>query len=157
MARAVRVREAPIMSTWLQTEAEKAFGRATRSHARARLVSHLRRCGGACLRLAVAEPAAPGRGFPARSGRGVREIPLESITGTLEPHRAEQFDPAFRPAAIVRERWQRIWLAEARGAVLPPISVVPAGDGFAVRDGHHRVSVALARGAVTIDAVVSAS
>ena len=103
MARAVRVGEAPIMSTWLQTEAEKAFGRATRSRARARLVSHLRRCGGACLRLAVAEPAAPAR----RAGRGVREIPLESITGTLEPHRAEQFDPAFRPAAIVRERWQR--------------------------------------------------
>ncbi len=97
-----------------------------------------------------------GRARAAAPDRGVREIPLESITGTLEPHRAEQFDPAFRPAAIVRERWQRVWLAEARGAVLPPISVVPAGDGFAVRDGHHRVSVALARGAVTIDAVVSA-
>jgi len=152
MARAVRVGEAASMSTWLQTEAEKAFGRATRSRARARLMSHLRRCGGACLRLAVAEPVAPVR----RADRGVLEIPLESITGTLEPHRAEQFDPAFRPAAIVRERWQRVWLAEARGAVLPPISVVPAGDGFAVRDGHHRVSVALARGAVTIDAVVSA-
>ena len=152
MARAVCVGEAAHMSTWLQTEAEKAFGRATRSRARARLMSHLRRCGGACLRLAVAEPAAPVR----RSDRGVREIPLEAITGTLEPHRAEQFDPAFRPAAIVRERWQRVWLAEARGAVLPPISVVPAGDGFAVRDGHHRVSVALARGAVTIDAVVGA-
>ena len=152
MARAGRVGEAASMSTWLQTEAEKAFGRATRSRARARLMSHLRRCGGACLRLAVAEPAATVR----RSDGGVREIPLESITGTLEPHRAEQFDPAFRPAAIVRERWQRVWLAEARGAVLPPISVVPAGDGFAVRDGHHRVSVALARGAITIDAVVSA-
>ena len=139
------------MSTWLQTEAEKAFGRATRSRARARLVSRLRRCGGACLRLAIAEPAAPAR----QAARGVREIPLEAINGTLEPHRAEQFDPSFRPAANVRERWQRVWLAEARGAVLPPISVVPAGDGFAVRDGHHRVSVALARGAVTIDAVVS--
>lgn len=38
--------------------------------------------------------------------------------------------------------------------MLPPISVVPAGDGYAVRDGHHRVSVALARGALTIDALV---
>jgi hypothetical protein len=27
-------------------------------------------------------------------------------------------------------------------------------DTYAVRDGHHRVSVALARGALTIDAVV---
>jgi hypothetical protein len=41
-----------------------------------------------------------------------------------------------------------------RGAVLPPISVVPVDDGFAIRDGHHRVSVALARGALTIDATV---
>jgi hypothetical protein len=86
----------------------------------------------------------------------VREIPLSQIIGTLEPNRAAHFDPAFRPAATARERWQRVWLAEARGAVLPPISVVPAGEGYAVRDGHHRVSVALSRGAVTIDAVVGA-
>ena len=85
----------------------------------------------------------------------MRAIPLAEITGTLEPNRAEQFDPAFRPAPIMRERWQRLWLAEARGAVLPPISVVPAEGGYAIRDGHHRVSVALARGAVTIDAVVT--
>jgi hypothetical protein len=140
------------MSTWLQTEAERAFGRATRSRRRARLLCNLRRRGcDCCERLAVAEPAAPGR----RAARGVREIPLEQITGTLEPHRAAHFDPAFRPAAAVRGRWQRLWLAEERGAVLPPISVVAAGEGYAVRDGHHRVSVALARGAVTIDALVS--
>jgi hypothetical protein len=36
----------------------------------------------------------------------------------------------------------------------PPISVVQAGDAYAVRDGHHRVSVAVARGAVTIDAAI---
>jgi hypothetical protein len=97
-------------------------------------------------------PDAAGR---RRGPRGVREIPLSEITGTLEPNRAEHFDREFRPAPITRERWKRVWLAEARGAVLPPISVVPAGDGYAVRDGHHRVSVALARGAVMIDAVVA--
>ena len=86
----------------------------------------------------------------------MREIPLSEITGTLEPARAKHFDPSFRPATAVRERWQRVWLAEARGAVLPPISVLPAGDGYAGRDGHHRVSVALARGAVMIDAHVGA-
>jgi hypothetical protein len=47
-----------------------------------------------------------------------------------------------------------VWLAEERGAVLPPISVVRVGDAYAVRDGHHRVSVARARGAVSIDASV---
>ena len=140
------------MSTWLQVEAEKAFGRVTRARRRARMVCRLRRRGcDCCERLTVADRASGGG-----ARRGVREIPLERITGTLEPNRAEHFDPEFRPAASARERWQRLWLAEARGAVLPPISVVPAGDGYAVRDGHHRVSVALARGAVTIDALVSA-
>ena len=31
--------------------------------------------------------------------------------------------------------------------MLPPISVVQVGDAYAIRDGHHRVSVARARGA----------
>jgi len=46
-------------------------------------------------------------------------------------------------------------MAEHRGVVLPPISVASIGDNYAVRDGHHRVSVARARGAVAIRAMVS--
>jgi hypothetical protein len=147
-----RVGDAWRMSTFMQTEAERAFGRASRARRRAAVLCRLRRraCD-CCERLAVARDAAGRR----RGPRDVREIPLSEITGTLEPNRAEHFDREFRPAPITRERWKRVWLAEARGAVLPPISVVPAGDGYAVRDGHHRVSVALARGAVMIDAVVA--
>jgi ParB-like chromosome segregation protein Spo0J len=48
-----------------------------------------------------------------------------------------------------------VWLAEQRGAVLPPISVASVGDAYAIRDGHHRVSVARVRGALTITAVVA--
>jgi hypothetical protein len=33
-------------------------------------------------------------------------------------------------------------MAEHRGTVLPPISVVQFRESYAVRDGHHRVSVA---------------
>ena len=40
--------------------------------------------------------------------------------------------------------------------MMPPISVIEIGGEYAVLDGHHRVSVARARGAVTIDAVISA-
>jgi ParB-like chromosome segregation protein Spo0J len=40
---------------------------------------------------------------------------------------------------------------------LPPISVVPVRGGYALRDGHHRVSVARARGQVTISAMVAAA
>ena len=47
-----------------------------------------------------------------------------------------------------------MWLADYYGTPLPPISVVQVGDTYAVRDGHHRLSVAKARGAVTIDATV---
>jgi len=32
---------------------------------------------------------------------------------------------------------------------------VQVGDQYAIRDGHHRVSVARARGAVSIDAIVA--
>jgi len=87
--------------------------------------------------------------------RGVSEIPLDAIHGTLEPSRASQFDARFAPVRqSARARWERIWIAEERGVVLPPISVIPVADGFAVRDGHHRVSVARARGAVAIDATI---
>jgi hypothetical protein len=129
-------------------DAQRAFRRAARARRRANLMRRLRRDPAECGELTVFD----GR---ARSGRsGIAEIPLCSILGTLEPSRATQFDPKFRPAPIARGRWERIWLLEREGSSLPPISVVAVGDGYAVRDGHHRVSVAHARGAVTIDATV---
>jgi hypothetical protein len=91
-----------------------------------------------------------------RSGGGVREIPLDAIKGTSEPSRAARFDEDLRPAKLTRSRWQSVWLAFRRGATLPPISVVQFGDVYAIRDGHHRVSVAKALGAPSIRAVVAA-
>ena len=130
-------------------DAERAFKRAARGR---RLGAFQRRLRGQPAdggRLEVIKElcAVPRRG-------GIREIPVAAISATLEPSRAAQFDRDFRPAPIARDRWQRVWLAEERGAVLPPITVVPVGDRFAVSDGHHRVSVAKARGSVTIDAHV---
>ena len=84
------------------------------------------------------------------------ELPLDSISGTVEPSRAVLFDGDFRPSKLARSRWERVWLAEHRGTVLPPISVVRVCNGYAVRDGHHRVSVARARGAIAIDGIVEA-
>jgi hypothetical protein len=134
-------------------DAERAFSRAARARRRASIMRWLRRAPRAYEGLAVYD-ARQVRTGGAAAGRRIREIPLSAIGGTLEPTRATLFDGAFRPAAAARARWQRLWLAEHRGAVLPPISVVPVGDGYAVRDGHHRVSVARARGALTIDAAV---
>ncbi len=136
-------------------DAERAFARATRARRRAALLRRIRRQPADCGRLPVFDERR------VRLGRavlraGVREIPLGAIRGTLEPSRSAQFDPEFRPAGIARSRWQRVWLAEQEGATLPPVSVVAVGDAYALRDGHHRVSVARARGALTIDAVVDA-
>jgi hypothetical protein len=137
------------MSTWSQMEAEQAFRRASRARRRATIVSRLRRAGRLCGLVVFDELPKAG------SGRGVREIPLEAIKGTTEPNRAKQFDHEFRPAALTRCRWQSVWMAFHRGAALPPISVVQVGDAYAIRDGHHRVSVAKALGALSIPAVVA--
>jgi hypothetical protein len=92
---------------------------------------------------------------PVAARAGVREIALDEIRGTLEPSRAAQFDACFAPVrSAARSRWERVWVAEEKGVRLPPISVVPVADGYAVRDGHHRVSVARARGAIAIDAAI---
>jgi hypothetical protein len=135
-----------------QMDAERAFTRETRARRRAALARRLRRGRATSGRLPVYDETKRRRsGIPARV-----EIPLDAIAGTVEPNRAELFDGDFRPSKLSRSRWERVWLAEHRGTVLPPISVVRVRDGYAVRDGHHRVSVAMARGALTIDAAVEA-
>jgi hypothetical protein len=133
-------------------DAERAFTRSARARRRAAVLRRLHRHTAGEARLAVYdEPRTRGDGLE----RGIREIPLCAIRGTLEPSRANMFDGAFRPTAAARARWQRVWLAEHRGQTLPPIAVTRVGDAYAVRDGHHRVSVARARGALTIDATLA--
>jgi hypothetical protein len=141
-----------LMTGSAEIDAGRAFAQAARARRRASLGRLLHRCAGAGERLAVYDERSA-RGRAVQVGRGVREIPIDAIGATLEPSRAALFDGRFRPAPAARARWERIWLAEQRGVALPPISVVAVGDGWAVRDGHHRVSVARARGALTIDAV----
>jgi hypothetical protein len=136
-------------------DAERAFARARRTRRRAALARLLRRVPSECGRLAVYDERKLRRSGARQ--HGIREIPLAEIDGTLEVSKAAQFDRDFRPAPSTETRWQRVWIAEQRGAVLPPISVVPTDGGYAVRDGHHRVSVARARGATTIDAEVLAA
>jgi hypothetical protein len=139
------------VSAWTDLEAERAFAAASRARRRAALVARLRR---QCHRLLAVYDQPPRRGAVSR---GVQEIPVEAICATTEPNRAAQFDASFRPAPVTRYRWLSVWEAEQRGTPLPPVSVVRAEDGYALRDGHHRVSVARSRGTVTIRAVVEAA
>jgi hypothetical protein len=136
-----------------QMDAERAFTRTVRQRRRDEIKRWLRREPAEHGRLPVYDQPQRRRAS-AHIGLGLREIPIGAISGTVEPSRASSFDACFRPAKAARERWQRVWLAEHYGTTLPPISVVQVGDTFAVRDGHHRLSVAKARGAVTIDATV---
>src|SRR3954469_2202497 len=127
---------------WRHMEAERAFGQAKRARRRA---AWLRRS----EQLDVHDERSLAR--RANGVRGVLEIPLAAIVATFDPGRARQFDRAFRPAEATRRRWLSVWVADD----VPPISVMRVAGGFAVLDGHHRVSVAQARGATTIPAIVA--
>ena len=89
-------------STWSQMEAEKAFRQASRARRRAALVARLRRGARLCGLTVFDETRRSGP----RTGRGVREIPLDAIKGTTEPNRAAQFDQDFQPFKLTRRRWQ---------------------------------------------------
>jgi hypothetical protein len=123
----------PHHMAWQEMEADRAFRAAKRRRRREALAIHDQR---SFLRR--------GPGW-----FGVREIPLDAIVGTFDAGRARDFDGCFRPTSRTRRRWLSVWLADA----LPPITVTPVDEGFVVLDGHHRVSVARARGARTIPAV----
>ena len=85
----------------------------------------------------------------------MQPIEVASIVGTVDPHKAEAFDAEFRPPPYGRARWSQMCHAVQTGAALPPISVYRFEGRHYVRDGHHRVSVARALGAIDIDADVT--
>jgi hypothetical protein len=133
-------------------EAQDRFTRLVRARGRDRLRRRLR--GLPPRRLEVIDDRAGWALTAARRSLGVRPIEIASITATIEDVKAEAFDCEFRPARASAEHWKRLWVAQARGAALPPISVYRVGAQHVVRDGHHRVSVARARGLAVIDADV---
>ena len=86
---------------------------------------------------------------------GVELIRIDSITGTTEESKARLFDRSFRPDRSCGPRWKSLWMAEARGLDLPPVSVYRIGGRHVLRDGHHRVSVARDHGRAEIEAEVT--
>jgi hypothetical protein len=85
---------------------------------------------------------------------GLQTIQLNTVVGTVDSTR--DFDRRFRPTTgRIRERWERLALAQRRGEPIPPIDVYRIGDMHFVEDGHHRVSIAIATGAKTIEANVT--
>jgi hypothetical protein len=85
--------------------------------------------------------------------RGIQEVPLDRIVGTVG--REREFTRAFLPREeALRQRWEELKdLAE--GLIgFPPVELYYVNDIYFVVDGHHRVSVARALEAPTIEAQV---
>lgn len=88
-----------------------------------------------------------------RQPRGVQEIPLDSIVGSVG--RYNEFTRSFLPRSDSDEqRWAGVRVGVEGLAGLPPIEVFKLGEAYFVQDGHHRVSVARQLGATLIQANV---
>jgi hypothetical protein len=135
-----------------RSEADARFRALVRRRRRAERMRRLR--GLAPERLEVLDDGTGWAAIAVRRPLGVRPIAVESVTGTLEPLKARAFDASFRPVRSDAEHWKRMWLAQAHGASLPPISVYRVDGRHIVRDGHHRLSVARDHGLASIEADV---
>ena len=86
--------------------------------------------------------------------RGLKEIPIDSIVGSLG--RYNDFTRDFLPKKdTIKDRWARVRVAFTGRRGLPPIEVYKIGDAYFVKDGNHRVSVARQLGMAYISAYVS--
>jgi hypothetical protein len=133
---------------------ENDFLRARRRQVLSRLVRSLRRQPDDVNLILPFDEVVAVLGWQGERSFGLQTIRLDTIIGTVDSRR--DFDRKFRPTSSrVRERWERLALAQRRGEAIPPIEVYRLGDLHFVRDGHHRVSIAIATGLSVIDAYVT--
>ena len=85
--------------------------------------------------------------------RGIVDVPLESIVGSLG--RAREFNRAFLPRReSLRDRWQSIERLTEGPEGFPPVELYQVGEAYFVVDGHHRISVLRSLGTPTVEAWV---
>lgn len=85
---------------------------------------------------------------------GIQSVLINQIRGT--EGRSEDFDTGFSPLNDrSKSRWMSIATARQCGTPMPPVELIQVGTTYFVRDGHHRISVALAFGEEAIDAEVT--
>jgi nucleotide-binding universal stress UspA family protein len=88
-----------------------------------------------------------------RTERGLQQIPVGSIVGSVG--RYTEFTRTFLPRSNAdQERWSRVKAVMEDGAGLPPIEVYKVGEAYFVIDGNHRVSIARQEGMESIEARV---
>lgn len=88
-----------------------------------------------------------------RTERGLQQIPLDAIVGSVG--RYTDFTRTFLPRrADDQQRWVGVKAAMESGEGLPPIEVYKVGEVYFVIDGNHRVSIARQEGFDSIQARV---
>ena len=137
-----------------RADVENDFQRMRRRQVLARLAQRLRRSPDDVNLILPFDDVVAALGRRGERSLGLQTIRLDSVVGTVDSNR--DFDRFFRPTSgRVRERWERLALAQARGEAIPPIDVYRIGELHFVKDGHHRVSIAIAQGQSVIDAYVT--
>jgi hypothetical protein len=137
-----------------RADVENDFLRARRRQVLARLAQRLLREPDDVNLILPFDEVVAALGQTGERSLGLQTISLDTVVGTVDSRR--DFDRHFRPTSSrVRERWERLALAQRRGESIPPIDVYRVGDLHFVADGHHRVSIAMATGQKTIDAYVT--
>ena len=137
-----------------RADVENDFLRARRQQVLARLARRLRREPDDVNLILPFDDVVAALGMRGERYVGLQTIRLDNVVGTVDSLR--DFDRRFRPtSSTMRSRWERLALAQRRGEPIPPIDVYRIGDLYFVKDGHHRVSIAMATGQKTIEAYVT--
>src|SRR5215216_5158072 len=120
---------------------------------RASIQEILARLRGKSTQLLSYDEVAQKLNLHARVERGIKNIPLDAIVGSVG--RYTDFTRTFLPRRTGdQERWARVKAAMVEGVGLPPIEVYKVGEAYFVIDGNHRVSIARQEGFDRIQARV---
>jgi hypothetical protein len=123
-----------------------------RSRARLGKVKSILR--GRSHRLMELEELIQGATIVSQHHLGTQIVCIHCIKGSES--RNKDFDCDFNPLKNNnRDRWINIAAARLQDIGLPAIDLIRVDDTYFVRDGHHRISVAIALGADYIDANVT--
>jgi nucleotide-binding universal stress UspA family protein len=131
----------------LEPNLQSAMNDFTAARQRALLQEVLARLTGQSNELLSYDEVAEKLKLNVRSERGVHDIPLDAIVGSVG--RYTDFTRSFLPRGTInQDRWARVKAAidNPGGVGLPPIDVYKVGEVYFVLDGNHRVSVARQEG-----------
>lgn len=139
---------------YFQADAENDFQRARRRQVLGQVAAQLQRKPSDVSEMLLFDDVVAALGRTGERRHGLQIVALATIVGSVD--RVRDFDCWFHPRARVnRQRWIQLAMAQRRGEFIPPVDLYRIGELHFVRDGHHRVSVALALHLRTIDGYVT--